>query len=191
MKEKFTTIWNLALPYLHQAIMKDFEVHTQGVVKAMELLIAKEGGDENILIPAAILHDVGFSKVSKELQTNGELEKKREAQRQHLIYCKDIIKEILTKVGYSSNDINKVIEVVKAHKFQDPDELAKRLLIDADNLSDTFHEQFYSDVKTYGFPAKQVYDFRTRNTYYTKTANQISALEMTARFKEIEGAKRK
>ncbi len=186
MKKKYNKIWELAIPYLKKGIMKDFVVHTQGVVKSMELLVANEGGDEDILIPAAILHDVGFSKISKDLQTNADLSKKREAQRQHLVLAKDIIQEILEKVGYKQADIDKVVGIVEVHKFHDPKELEKQLLIDADNLSDVWSEQFYADIKAYNHTPERVYVFRTRNTYYTKTAKKIAEIEMAKRLKEVQ-----
>lgn len=185
MTKKYEEIFELAKPYLKQGRMKDFIVHTEGVVEAMELIIAKEGGDPQILIPSAILHDVGFSKVPKELQTNADFSKKREAQRQHLIFAKEIIDEILTKAGYSRQRINQIIEIVEAHKFQEPEEFYKRLLIDADNLSDVFKEQFYADVKSYGRTSAQVYQFRTENKYYTKAAQNIAEKEMRLRLQEI------
>lgn len=186
MDKKFDEIFVLAKPYLKKGVMKDFVTHTKSVVQAMEMIINGEGGDRDILIPAAILHDVGFSKVSAELQTSGDLDKKREAQRQHLAFAKDIIKEILSKVGFESERINHIIEVVEAHKFQDPKEPEKRMLIDADNLSDTFMEQFYSDVIAYGKPESEVYEFRTRNEYYTNIAKKIAGKNMTELSKIIK-----
>ncbi len=166
------------MPYLEKGMMKDFVIHTQGVTKAMEILIEGEGGDESILIPSAILHDVGFSKVSKELQTNSDLEKKREAQRQHLVFAGDIIQEILEKVDYNQKDIDHIKNIVASHKFQDPEESEKRMLIDADNLSDTFREQFLADVKSYGITPEQTYEYRTRNTYYSNTAKKVAEENM-------------
>jgi len=185
MDNKYLKIWELAVPYLKRGMMKDFVVHTQGVVKSMELLIAGEGGDPDILIPAAVLHDVGFSKVNKELQTNASLEKKREAQRQHLIFAKEIIQEILGRAGYDQSDIDRIIGIVEVHKFHDPEEKEKQMLIDADNLSDVFSEQFYSDSRAYPTPPKILYGYRTENKYYLKTAEDIAAKEMAARLAEI------
>jgi hypothetical protein len=185
MKTKYQQTWNLALPYLKKGKMKDFVIHTQGVVKAMELLIGQESEDSDILIPAAILHDVGFSKVPIALQTNSDLDMKREAQRQHLVFAKNIIESILSKVGYSDVIINKIVDIVEAHKFTDPRELDRRLLIDADNLSDCFKDQFYSDVKMYKSTPDQVYNYRLNNEYYTKTAKKIADQELKERFKEI------
>lgn len=166
--------------------MKDFVVHTEGVVKAMEILICEEGGEEDTLIPAAILHDVGFSLVDKELQTNLHLEKKREAQRQHLLFAKELIPEILTKLNYPKDKIDLIVEIVAAHKFQDPKDHDKRMLIDADNLSDVFKEQFYTDVVSYESTPQQVYNYRLQNKYYFSSAEKIAKEEMKMRLEEIK-----
>jgi len=185
MKNNYEEIWELAVPYLEKGTMKDFVLHTKNVVKSMELLIGGEGGDPHILIPAAILHDVGWSKIPQQMQTNSDLEKKREAQRLHLIYAEDIIKKILDQIGFGQDQISKIVDIVKAHKFCDPKEKDKQMLIDADNLSDTFKDQFESDVKAYKSTPKQVYEYRTGNTYYSKTANEIAKKNMKELKKEL------
>lgn len=189
MDNKYQKIWDLAVPYLEQGVMKNFIVHTQGVIKSMELIIEGEGGDPDILIPAAILHDVGWSKVDPSLQTNAELEKKREGQRQHIEFAGDIIREILGKAGYAKKDIEKIVSIVEAHKFQQPEEKEKQMLIDADNLSDVFKEQFYSDSRAYPTPTDVLYTYRIDNEYYTETAKKIAARELADRLNEIEQSK--
>lgn len=186
MNNNYQKIWDLAVPYLKKGTMKDFITHTKHVVKSMELLIKNEGGEERILIPSAILHDVGFSKIDKKLQSSKKLEEKREAQRQHLVLAKDIIQEILGKSGYNQNDIDRIVGIVEEHKFHDPEEKEKQLLIDADNLSDVWKEQFYSDIKAYGHTPERVYIFRTKNEYYTKTARNFAKKEMAKRLREVQ-----
>ena len=185
MKKEFQKIWDLAVPYLEQGTMKDFVLHTKYVVKSMEMIIAGEGGDANILISAAILHDVGWSKVAPEFQSNADLGKKCEGQKQHIGFAKEIIEEILTKLNYKKEDIDHIVSIVESHKFQNPEDKDKQMLIDADNLSDTFKEQFDSDVKAYKSTPEQVYEYRTRNEYYAKTAKKIAKTEMAKRLKEI------
>ncbi|GAI83941.1 unnamed protein product [marine sediment metagenome] len=120
MKEIFERMRQLALPYLRQEIKKDAVLHTQGVINAMELLLEKEKGDEDILIPTAILHDVGWAKVPVELQKSNNEADKLEASRLHLKHAPSIINKILTEVGYNRSQIEKVIDIVVAHKFQNP-----------------------------------------------------------------------
>ncbi|MFA6963505.1 MAG: HD domain-containing protein [Patescibacteria group bacterium] len=186
MENKFEKIWDLAMPYLKKGIMKDFVSHTKYVVKSMEMIIDGEGGDEDILIPSAILHDVGWSKVDPSLQLNDDMEKKREGQRQHITFAKEIVEEVLDQAGYSEEDIQKVVGIVMAHKFQDPEDKEKQMLIDADNLSDTFKEQFDSDVVAYHSTPEQVYEYRMNNKYYTQTAQQIADQQMAKLKAEIK-----
>nr|AQS32394.1 hypothetical protein [uncultured archaeon] len=96
-----------------------------------------------------------------------------------------IIEEILTEVGYNKNKIKKVIDVVLAHKFEAPRRLDKQLLIDADTLSDSFKEQFYSDVKEFKTTPKENYNFRKNNHFYTRTAQIIFNKELGKRRKEF------
>ncbi len=184
--KKFEKIWVLALPYLKKGSMKNFVIHTRGVVKAMELLLEGEGGNKDILIPAAILHDVGWSKISSELQKSKNNRQREKAMILHLKYASPIIEEILTEVNYNRNDIKKIISIVISHKFKNPKDLDKRLLIDADNLSDAFKEQFNSDVKMYKTTPRRWYSVRKKNKFYTETAKKIFDKELGKRLRELE-----
>ena len=185
MKDVFQQIWELAKPYLKKGVVKDFVVHTEGVIKAMELILKQEEGDERILIPAAILHDVGWCNVPPRLQKSNDREDKVKAMSLHLEYAKPVIKTVLKRVGYAEKQIEKVIDIVIAHKFQDPKEPDKKLLIDADALSDSFKEQFYSDCKSHGITPEKNYNYRKMNKFYTKVAREIFDKELEKRKKEF------
>ena len=58
MQPKYQKIWELALPYLKEGVRKDYAVHTRCAVEAMELLLEKEEGDAEILIPLMECHSV-------------------------------------------------------------------------------------------------------------------------------------
>lgn len=70
MDLRYQKIWNLALPYLEKGKMKNFVVHTKGVVKSMKMILAEEKADKDILIASAILHDVGWAYVPAKFQKN-------------------------------------------------------------------------------------------------------------------------
>ncbi|MBR9702248.1 HD domain-containing protein [Candidatus Pacearchaeota archaeon] len=187
MKEIHKDIWDLALPYLEKGLRKDLVTHSKYVFKCMEILLKNEGGNKNILIPAAILHDVGWSKVPPEIQINWRnSEDKIKGERLHLEYAQQIIREILGKTGYHEDETNRIIDIVVAHKFQDPNELDKQLLIDADSVADAFKKQFYSDAKAYDSTPEELYNFRKKNKFYTKTARRIFEKELEMRKKEFE-----
>ena len=182
---KYKEVWDLAIPFLKKAIKKDFVLHTKYVVKAMEILLETVNEDESLLIPAAILHDVGWAKVPHELQLNYTKENHNKALELHLEYAIEIIPLILDKLDYDQDKINKIIEIVKAHKFTDPLELDKQLLIDADNLSEVFKEPFYEDVKIYNKTPNEMYNIRKDNKFYTITAEKMFNLEIERRKSEL------
>jgi HD superfamily phosphodiesterase len=185
MKVVHNRIWRLALPYLREGKKKNFVLHTKMVIKGIELLLKKENGNEDILIPAAILHDVGWSRVPIYLQkAKGGLRAKK-AQELHLKYSVPIIKKILRIVDFENNTIRKVTETVLSHKFRNPRILDKKLLIDADTLADVFREQFYTDAKIYNIFPQEFYHIRKNNKFYTNTAQQIFQKELKKREQEL------
>ena len=178
-------IWALALPHLRKGVRKDFVLHTKAVSRALKLLLRREKGDEDILIPAAILHDVGWSTVPVYLQKAKDEKRVKEAMHRHLEDSVPIIKDILAAVSFDKKRTNKVIEIVLAHKFRSPRNIDKRLLIDADTLSDVFKEPFYTDAKQYNVDPDDFYQIRKKNTFYTQTARDIFRRELKKRAREI------
>lgn len=185
MDKKYQKTWKLALPYLKSGVRKDFVLHTEGVVKATEMIMKLSGrGDESLLIPAAILHDAGWSKVPKVLQLSDDKEEKIKALQLHIKYAPEIISKVLGQAGYEKERIKKIIDIVKAHKFKDPKEVNKRILIDADAVSDCFKKQFKSDMKSYKVSEKDLYNFRKKNNkFYTQAAKAIFESEIEKRIK--------
>jgi len=190
MKQKYQNVWKLAAEQLSKGINKDYVLHTEGVVKAMDLILKKEKGNPDVLIPAAILHDVGWAKVPKKYQCTPDENKKLLAMKLHIKYAPEIIRNILTSLNYKVSWINEIIDVVVSHKFCKPRKLSKKLLIDADQLSDAFKEQFNSDIKAYNSTPEKLYNFRMKdNKFYTKTAENIFLKFMKKRLNEFKGIK--
>jgi HD superfamily phosphodiesterase len=188
MKKRFEEIWKLAAPYLKKGKRKNFVLHTKGVIKAVGLLLKQKKGNEDVLIPAAILHDTGWSKIPLNLQKTKDKSKTKRAMGLHLIYSVPIINEILTKLRYDKKQIKEITDIVLAHKFKNPKDLNKRLLIDADTLADAFKEQFYGDCKKYNQTPETLYKIRKNNKFYTKTARIIFNKGLEKRRKEFSGA---
>ena len=60
MKEIFEKIWETALPYQDQ---RNDDGHARVTLKYAKELVKLEDGNEDIVIPAIILHDVGYSQI--------------------------------------------------------------------------------------------------------------------------------
>lgn len=185
MKAKYNKVWKYALPYLEKPKRKDFVLHTKGVIKAMELILKEEKENERVLMTAAILHDVGWYNVPHKLQISSNKKDSIKAQKLHIKNALPIIKQILEGCKYKKSEIKRVLEIVEAHKFKNPIRKDKRIMIDADTLSDVFKEQYESDFKSYGTNPERHYIHRMKNTFYTKTARKIFKKEMEKRRKQF------
>jgi len=152
--------------YLRGGVRKNFVIHAEGVVKAMEMILKKEKGDADILILAAMLHDVGWCSVPEKFQMAEDKKLKQEGMQLHI-------------------KNKKIASIVMAHK-SNPRKSDKRILIDADALSDVFRKQFASDMAAYENTAQELYDFRKNNKFYTKTAKEIFEIEIKKRVKEYK-----
>ena len=185
MKAIEKRIWALALPHLRKGVRKDFVLHTKAVLRALKLLLRREQGDKDILIPAAILHDVGWSTVPVYLQKAKDEKRVKEAMHRHLEDSVPIIKDILAALNFDTMKTSKIVGIVLSHKFRNPRKLDKRLLIDADTLSDVFKEPFYADAEQYNVGPVDFYQIRMKNSFYTQAARDIFRRELKKRAREI------
>ena len=173
MKDQNQLLWESVRPLLKKAKRKDFILHTKNVVRAMNELLESEKGDPKILIPAACLHDVGWSGVDDKLQTSTSKDDQSLALHQHIDFAPNIIRPLLSDLGFDKKSIQKIIKIVISHKFIKPKDHDSQMLIDADTLSDTYLDSFESDFKSYHSSPAVHLQFRSKNSFYTKTAQDI------------------
>lgn len=93
------------------------------------LLIAKheEGVDLEVLIPAAMLHDIARVEESKD--KTGELD--------HAILGSEIAEDILRKLQYEEEKIQRIKNCIIAHRFRtgnEPTTIEAKILFDSDKL---------------------------------------------------------
>ena len=70
-------------------------------------LIVEEEGDEKVLIPAAILHDIGIKECEKKYNSvSGHLQEKEGPS---------IAKKILNKINYPNKYISEILEIIGNH----------------------------------------------------------------------------
>jgi hypothetical protein len=185
LKPEFQKIWNEALPYLKGGLRKDFVLHTKGVVRAMGLLLESEEGDPHVLMPAAILHDTGWSRVPANLQKTRNQAESQKGMQLHLTLSIPIIERILKKECFDESRIQTIINIVLAHKFTKPEDMNQELLIDADTIADVFKDQFYSDCAAYNIIPEQLYEIRKKNRFFTDTAREIFRRKLSKRKIEL------
>lgn len=149
MKEIFQKIWEKALPYQDK---RDDNGHAMIVTEnALELLKIEEA-NENIVVPAAILHDIGWSQLPKDqamkifdpLTTSSEKLRLR-LLHQHL--GAKLAESILNELDYPANYRRHIIEIITEHDTRENFySLEDSIVRDADKLWRFSKQGFWADV---------------------------------------------
>ena len=96
-----------------------------------------EGGMEDVVIPAILLHDVGWKKVPEDLQLKafGPNASLPEWNRVHEVEGARIAGEILGKVGYDPEKAEEIVHIIDGHDSRkEPSSLNDKIVKDADKL---------------------------------------------------------
>lgn len=117
MKKSYQHIWNLSKPY--QDKRKD-KGHAKTVVKFATELLKKVKANPDIVIPAIILHDIGWaampkSKLLRIFRKDCTKREKYLIQRLHERRGVQMARKILHKVRYKESLIPKILRIVRRH----------------------------------------------------------------------------
>jgi hypothetical protein len=131
----YNKIYRKAEPYLdtrrndvHVSLSYDF---------ARRLLALYPGADEGIVLPAIVLHDVGWKMVSEERQLSafGPKIKDKKTQRIHETEGVKIAQKILTGLNYDQEKIPEILSIIDGHDTRlEALSLNDQLVKDADKL---------------------------------------------------------
>jgi HD superfamily phosphodiesterase len=114
MQRDFPEIYALALPYLQT---RSNELHTRIAYSFAKQLLAEEGGNRNVVLPAVILHDVGWKTIPEDLQMKafGPGEYDTELNRRHEIEGAAIAKQILKQLHYDPAYVEEIFIIIGGH----------------------------------------------------------------------------
>jgi len=153
-------------------------------------LLTAEGGDEPIVIPAVILHDVGWEKVPEELHLKafGPAATIPELNRLHEVEGVKIARGILEKVNYADEDKARILEIIDGHDSREqPVSLNDQIVKDADKLWRYSKQGLHIDSERFGESHMQGLN-RLRKYlpvwFYTRTARKLAGNELQKREKE-------
>jgi putative nucleotidyltransferase with HDIG domain len=195
MKEIFKKIWELALPYQDK---RDDEGHARTVLYYAFKLIKLENVDENIVIPAAILHDIGWSQLAKEkrLSIFGKKISKKDIikiQKKHEKIGVKLAREILERVNYNPDLITEISEIISQHDTR-KGFISKNegIVRDADKLWRFSKKGFRADVKRFKVAPEHSYkrlktEINLPNFLYSGNSKNIARQELEKRKKELSG----
>jgi len=193
MKELFEKIWILSLPYQDK---RDDESHAETVLHYALELVKLENADEDIVIPAAILHDIGWSQVSKEeslkiFSGKTKEEERVNIQRKHEEAGVKLAKQILEKMNCNTEAINEILEIISQHDTRNGF-ISKNegIMRDADKLWRFSKKGFWTDVKRGNRTPKERYEMLMEkidspNFFYSDSAKKIARKELERRRSEF------
>jgi len=187
MKSIFKKIWHLAIPHLNT---RENLIHTKISEAFAYKLLEKEGGDEEIVIPAIILHDVGWQRIPEHLQLKAFRPKlaSRELNRVHELEGAKLAKEILETVGYDGDAIGEIVDIIEGHDSRKKAlSLNDRIVKDADKLWRYTREGFDIDTRRFGQTLEeslQRLHSGVDEWHLTNSAKQMARGELLAREKE-------
>lgn len=184
MKDIHRRTWKLALPYQDNRNNKG---HIKTVLKFARTLTRRESTDEDIVIPAVILHDIGWGKIPK-LKRFGF---RMTGRRPHEIIGSRMAEKILKKVRYDTIKTKEIIKIVNGHDTRKTF-LSKNggIVRDADKLWRYSRAGLLSDVRNYGKPPSYFYEYwgkkiNKKGYFYSRSAKRIATEELKKRKKEF------
>jgi len=183
-------LFKRAEPYLK--VRGDFH-HTRIAHEYALLLLEKENGDEMIVEPAIILHDVGWSRLKSEeikvaygVMASGENAAK--LNRIHEVEGAIIAQGILEEIGYDHSLIEKIAQIIQRHDSgKNPETIEERIVKDADKLWRFSRVGYYHEMERQQLSHEVRHRFLVKhmgNWFFTKTARELAETELQNRIKE-------
>ena len=175
---RYQDILELARPYLDT---RGNEEHTEGSIAFAWELLDAEGGDPDVVMPAIILHDVGWSELSDEeqLQAFGPPPTRLDLNMLHEQRGAEIAAGILDSIGYDPALSEEITEIIRGHdNRRQALSLNDALVKDADRLFrltrrgyTIFLEFFSLEFRPYLAAMASVAD----EWFFTETAKRLGA----------------
>jgi HD domain len=188
MEGIYGKIYDLAAPYLDT---RSNDLHTRIAYSFALKLLEAEGGDAEIVIPAVLLHDVGWKTIPEHLQLTafGPGRRNLEINRMHEVEGARIAAELLQKIGYDMALVDRIVEIILGHDsrreaLSHNDALVK----DSDKLWRFSPEAIQVDPPRFGVDAATHVVWLGRQIegwFLTKTGRKIALTEQKLRLVEL------
>lgn len=190
MKNVFRKIWKLALPYQDSA---DNKGHAKITLNFVLALLKKEAGREEIVIPAIILHDIGYSQLSERekflpfiLKVRIGSAKDNKIKEKHQEKSVELAKNILKKVKYNKKLIGGILKIISQHdtgkRFLSKED---GLVKDADKLWRFSKIGFSADIRRLKITRQEGYERlkqalnKKELLFFSESAKQIAKRKLT------------
>ena len=184
-------LFKAAEPYL--AARGDRE-HTRNAYENALYLLDREGGDSRIVVPAIILHDVGWSAVDPERINDAYgikavSEEAKKLNRIHEIQGAEIARGILASMNYDPEAGDKIAGIIERHDSgTEAGTQEEKIVKDADKLWRFSKTGFWKEQKRQGLKPSEMIRHRAEHIgkwFFTAAAREKAEDELRKRAKEI------
>ena len=189
IETRYRRIFELAVPYLKTRLNLP---HTYIVYQYAQLLLEAEGGSREIIIPACILHDVGWSTVPEDQQIKafGPNLQDFEARRKHEVEGVSIARQILAQAGWNGSLVKKIVEIIDGHDTTPEARcLEDAITKDSDKLFRISAYGYRVDCERFGLDTTEYWPNllnRMKTWFLTKTGKELAAHESAEREREFQ-----
>jgi len=177
MFEPYEHIYALAKPYLDT---RDNDLHTRIAFGFAKRLLGTEGGNEAVVLPAILLHDVGWKSLPEELHLKafGPGDSDRTINRVHEVEGAKTARYILEKVSYDALLIDEIVSIIEQHDSRlKPLSINDAIVKDSDKLWRFSKEALEVDPKRFSIPPgihTKWLGLQIEKWFLTKTGKEIA-----------------
>jgi HD superfamily phosphodiesterase len=189
MYGKYEEIYKLARPYL---ATRENDIHTKIAYQFAIKLLDAEGGDESVILPAVILHDVGWKAVPEELQLKafGPGSYDLKLNRIHEVEGAAIAGTILEEAQYDPDLANEVVEIILGHDSRKGSlSLNDAVVKDSDKLWRFSEEALQIDPRRFGITPEVHAEWLKHQIdewFFTETAKRMARTEQNLRVNSFQ-----
>ncbi len=187
IKPPYQKIFEKAKPFLRT---RRNLIHTQIALQYALRLLKSEKGNERVVIPAILLHDLGWSAVPEHLHLTafGPNPTNPKLTRVHEVEGAKIAKAILEKFDYPSKKIKEICQIIRGHDSRKrPLSWNDRIVTDSDKLWRYSRRGMAIDLSRFGLPRQEYLVFLETTIdhwFLTPTATKIARKEISLRKRE-------
>jgi len=189
MKPIYQKIYEKAKPFLRT---RKNLIHTQIALRYASTLLSHEKGDEEVVIPAVLLHDVGWKAIPENLHLTafGPNPSNPKLARVHEVEGAKIGRAILEGLHYPPHKVEEICLIIRGHdsrkKAISPSD---RIVKDADKLTRYSRKGMTIDSDRFNVPRKLHIHFledQIEKWFFLPTSRRWARGELTQRRKEMD-----
>jgi len=164
-------------------------VHTRISLRYALRLLREEEGDESVIIPAVLLHDVGWKTIPEHLQLTafGPNPSNPQLTKTHEVNGAKIAKAILEELRYPPEKITQISRIIRGHDTRKRAlSRSDRIVKDADKLFRYSQKGTAIDLERFGVARKDYLSFleiQVEKWFFLATSRQLARDELFRRRK--------